>query len=86
MNLKCSKCGSEKIIPFATMLDRGQGSPGTLEALVGYSNPEAWIFKGSITATLKAQICGECGYTELIADNPAYLYSEYLRGKSQERD
>ena len=28
-------------------------------------------------------ICGECGYTELIADNPAALYDEYLKGESQ---
>ena len=81
MNLKCSKCGSEKIIPLATMLDRGQGSSGTLQALVGYTNPEAWVFKGSITATLKANICGACGYTELIADNPDSLYDQYLKAK-----
>jgi len=81
MNLKCSKCGSEKIIPLATMLDQGQYSPGTLQALVGCTNPEAWIFKGSITATMKANICGACGYTELIADNPTALYDEYLKAR-----
>jgi len=85
MNLKCSKCGSEKIIPLATMLDQGQGSPGMLQAFVGYTNPEAWVFKGSITATLKANICGECGYTELVADNPSDLYSQYVRGKLKKR-
>lgn len=81
MNLKCGKCGSEKIIPLAGMVDQGQGPDGTLKALVGYTNPEAWVFKGPIYATMKANICGECGYTELIAENPAALYEEYLKAK-----
>ena len=83
MNQKCSKCGSGKIIPLAGMVDQGQASDGKLKALVGYTNPEAWVFKGSIYATLKANICGECGYTELIANDPAALYDKYLKGESQ---
>jgi aerobic-type carbon monoxide dehydrogenase small subunit (CoxS/CutS family) len=78
MNLKCSKCGSGKIIPLAGMLDQGQHSDGELKARVGYTNPEAWMFKGAVYAKLKANICGECGYTELIAEDPAALYDAYL--------
>ncbi len=81
MNLKCSKCGSEKIIPLASMIDQGQASDGTLKALVGYTNPEAWVFKGAVYAKMKANICGECGYTELIAENAAALYGAYLRAR-----
>jgi ribosomal protein S27AE len=79
MNLKCSKCGSSKIIPLAGMIDQGQYSDGTLKARVGYTNPEAWVFKGAVYAKLKANICGECGYTELVAEEPAALYDAYLR-------
>jgi ribosomal protein S27AE len=79
MNLKCSKCGSAKVIPLVGMIDQGQGSDGTLMARVGYTNPEAWVFKGSVYAKLKANICGECGYTELVAENPGALYEAYLR-------
>jgi len=82
MNSKCSKCGSEKVILLAGMMDQGQYSDGTLKALVGYSNPEAWVFKGAVYAKLKANICGECGYTELIAEDPAALYDAYLKAKS----
>lgn len=82
MKPTCMKCGSDKIIPLAQMLDRGEGSTGKLEAFVGYSNPEAWVFKGTITARMKANICGQCGHTELVADNPAALYQEYMRGKA----
>ena len=81
MNLKCSKCGSGKIIPFASMIDQGQASDGTLKALVGYTNPEAWVFKGAVYAKMKANICGECGYTELIAEDAAALYDAYRKAK-----
>jgi hypothetical protein len=80
MNQQCSKCGSPKIIPLAGVIDQGQYSDGTLKARVGYTNPEAWVFKGPVYAKLRANICGECGYTELIAEDPAALYDAYLRG------
>jgi hypothetical protein len=83
MNLKCSKCGSAKVIPLVGMGDQGRGSDGILKAYV-YTNPEAWVFKGSVYAKLKANICGECGYTELVAENPTALYDAYL--KSGEHD
>ena len=81
MNPKCIKCGSEKIIPLVSMIDQGQYSDGTLKARVGYTNPEAWVFKGAVYAKMNANICGECGYTELIAENPAALYDAYLKAK-----
>ncbi len=82
MNPKCSKCGSDKIIPLATMVDQGQYSDGRLKAVVAYTNPEAWVFKGAVYAKLRANICGECGYTELIAENAAALYDAYLKVRS----
>ncbi len=82
MDPKCSKCGSERIIPLATMVDQGESSDGRLKAVVAYTNPEAWVFKGAVYAKLKANICGQCGYAELIAENPAALYDAYLKAKS----
>ena len=82
MNLKCSKCGSDRIIPLATMVDQGECSDGRLKAVVAYTNPEAWVFKGAVYAKLKANICGQCGYTELIAENAAALYDAYLKART----
>ncbi len=82
MNPKCSKCGSEKIIPLAAMVDQGEYSDGRLKAVVAYTNPEAWVFKGAVYAKLRANICGQCGYTELIAENATALYDAYLKAKS----
>jgi len=82
MNPKCSKCGSEKIIPLASMVDQGQHSDGRLKAIVAYADPEAWVFKGAVYARLRANICGQCGYTELIAENASELYDNYLKAKA----
>jgi hypothetical protein len=82
MKTKCIKCGSEKIIPLVGVMDQGQHSDGKLKALVGYTNPEAWVFKGAVYARLKANICGVCGYTELVAEDPAALYQAYIKAKA----
>jgi hypothetical protein len=79
MELRCAKCGSEKVIPLVSVQDQGQLSDGTLRAFVGYSNPEAWVFKGTIYARLRASICGQCGHTELTAQDPGALYEAYLK-------
>ena len=49
----------------------------------GKADPAAWVFKGTIYATLKANICGERGYAELIASDPAALYDEIMQGEAQ---
>ena len=67
MDAQCTKCGSDKLISLLSIADQGQYSDGTLKAHVGFTNPEAWLFKGAVYARLRATICGECGYTELFA-------------------
>jgi len=83
MNASCVKCGSEKIIPLVSIMDQGQYSDGKLKAHVGYTNPEAWLFKGAVYARLRATICGECGHTDLTAENPSALYEAYLKTQAQ---
>ena len=78
MKPNCTKCGSAKIIPMAAVADQGQGSDGRLKAFVE-THPDAWVFKGPVRAKLNATICGDCGYTELIAEDPAALYDAYLK-------
>ena len=79
MSNSCAKCGSTKLIPGVTVKDQGQYSDGQLKALVGYLNPEAMVFRGRTYAKLRATICGECGYVELWAEDPARLYEAYTR-------
>jgi hypothetical protein len=82
MDPVCSKCGSAKVIPFASIMDQGEYSDGSLKAHVGFTNPEAWLFKGPVYARLQATICGECGYTELTVVNPAAIYQAYLAAQA----
>ncbi len=79
MNTKCTKCGASKMITGIPVEDQGQPSDGQLKAHVGFLHPEAIIFRGSTYAELRANICGQCGYTELFADNPEVLYEAYTR-------
>lgn len=86
MDTQCAKCGSPKLIPLVGIQDQGQNSDGTLRTqAVGYTNPDAWIFKGPVAAKLHATICGECGYTELTAENPAALYDAFLKAMSKKQ-
>jgi hypothetical protein len=85
MTVQCTKCGSSKIIPLVGISDQGEYSDGSLRTqAVGYTNPDAWIFKGAISARLHASICGECGHTELTAENPAKLYEAFQKAIAKE--
>lgn len=68
----CSKCGSSEIVRDVRIMDRGHGSAdsGNFSAVV-YGNPEAWVFKGKVRVELSACVCGNCGFTELYAVDPA---------------
>ena len=79
MNATCAKCGSGKMMLEIPLKDQGQYSDGQLKAQVGFLHPEAAIFRGRTYAKLRANICGECGFTELFAENPRLLYEAYAR-------
>jgi hypothetical protein len=84
MDMQCAKCRSPKVIPMVGIKDQGNNSDGSLTTqAVGYTNPDAWIFKGPIATRLHATICGECGYTELTAENPAALYEAFMKATSK---
>jgi hypothetical protein len=63
------------MIPDVRIVDQGQHSD--LSVLVA-EEPQALIFRKNKRAALRAQICGECGHTELTAEDPGMLYEAYL--------
>jgi hypothetical protein len=79
--LCCSRCGSDKIIPDARVLDQGRNSDGQLYMMV-YGDPEALIFKDRLYGRLSAAICGRCGHVEFRVDNPGELYEHYRKSRS----
>lgn len=74
----CPRCGAEAVIPDARLVDRGDADARKPAEVGVMRNPEATFLKGEQRAELRAQICGECGFTELYATDPAALWSAYL--------
>ena len=72
----CEKCGSEKIIPELQIYDQGQNSDAkTHVAFPG--NPQATFFKEWVWGELRADVCGECGHTEIKVTEPQVLWEKY---------
>jgi hypothetical protein len=80
MAARCSKCGSDKVVPNAKLFDQGEHSDGALKAAFE-QHPSAWFFKGRVLSNLRATICGVCGFTELYAEDPLAIYERYLLSK-----
>ena len=83
LDVTCARCGSGKIIPRARVIDRGHynsAAAGSLRVSVE-RNPTALFFTGEERVETSARICGECGFTELFADEPAALYEAYLASR-----
>ena len=85
MNERCVKCGSDKIVPDAEILDQGHYSDGSLKAKFD-KNPSAIFFKGRVVSNLLALICARCGYTELYAERPEAIYEAYREATVQPTD
>ena len=74
----CPQCGSTQImtdVRVADALDEDLGAQVQRK-------PRAMLLKGTVRVQLKAQVCGECGYTELYAADPGRLLEAHRRGRS----
>jgi predicted nucleic-acid-binding Zn-ribbon protein len=76
---RCPKCASADVIPNVFVLELGHGNrPHNLKVVVD-EHPDAWLFKGEVQSSLKAWVCGACGYTELFAKDAAALLAAYRK-------
>jgi hypothetical protein len=76
MELTCLRCSSSKVVPNASVWDQGP-------ILISVAkNPAALLMKGTVTSGVHARVCGDCGHTELVADNPTALYDAHRASKS----
>ena len=80
---RCPKCGSPDVIPNVFVRE-DVVSAENLKAVVE-KNPDAFFyeFRGVVKTSLKAWVCGSCGYTELYAKNPAALLAAYRKREEQ---
>lgn len=81
--VRCARCGSDRVVPRATVWDQGENSTGTLQAYVE-SKPQALFFRGAIYSKLFARICAACGHAELFAEGAEALYKAYRKGLAAE--
>ena len=80
---QCAKCGSNSIIRRAMAVDKvtATGAERNFTVRVD-ADPTATVFKKSTRSDVHAWICGQCGYMELYADNPAELYEAFTASRS----
>jgi hypothetical protein len=76
-NATCAKCGSDKIVPRAKVMDRGDNNwRRELEIQVS-ANPQALIFTGDFRSPIHARVCAGCGHVEFYADSKDGLWEAY---------
>lgn len=63
------------------VLDRAHNTTQDLSVAV-HEKPDAFLFKGTQISSLHAQICADCGFTELYADDPKTLWEALREQKS----
>ncbi|HEY7331308.1 MAG TPA: hypothetical protein VH592_26980 [Gemmataceae bacterium] len=80
---QCPKCGSTDVIPNVYVTDDPAHTAWENVRAVVEQNPDAWVFKGQVMTSLKAWVCGACGYTELYAKNPTALLDAYRKREEQ---
>ena len=80
--MKCSRCGSEKIMPNLRIRDRYDAGVGQDLEVEVQANPDALIFKQAHRVALRATVCGECGNVGLSVENPQTLWKAYTQRKN----
>lgn len=79
--IKCMKCGSAEIVPHARVL---HGSDYDVHLGVD-ADPGALLFKESTRISLEARVCGQCGYTEMYATDPAALLAAWRHAQQSDK-
>lgn len=81
---RCTRCGSDAIIPDAFLYAEGYGSA---KLSVGvYKKPDAMVMKGPVRTTLQFRVCGDCGLIEAEADDFRALWAAYVERLAREFD
>lgn len=74
----CPRCGASRIIERASVIDNGLAGNDDTYVRVGPKLGSKFS-KSSHDEKLLARVCGDCGYTELYAQNPQVLWAFHQR-------
>ena len=80
--MNCAKCGSDKIMSNVKIVDEGMAGDKHDTSIEFHENPDAWVFKRTQKGTLRANVCGQCGYVELSVGNPKELWDLYKKNRT----
>jgi hypothetical protein len=75
----CLKCDSLDIIQDWPMVEHGHYNGELGLTIKVAAKPQAFIFKGAVESDLRGWICGQCGYIEWYAAQPADLLAAYRK-------
>ena len=76
---RCLKCDSDAMIPEVRVIDRGDANSTRHTTELGLATkPDALVFKGEVRSETYAMVCGDCGFIELYADDPAALWDAHV--------
>ena len=75
---RCLKCGSDAIVPDVLFLEKTNEGKRQPVQLAIRRKPNAWIFKDEVWQATQAQVCGDCGFVELYAPDPAALWDAHI--------
>ena len=75
MPTTCARCGSDKIIDNAKVEDHiSAGRRAALEVLIGHQEIGGIRGYKPVRFSLKARICGACGFTDMYVSEPAKMW------------
>ncbi len=80
---KCVFCGSEKVIPNATIVDHHFVDDKQDLTIEIAEKPNALIFKKTKKGILRVNICCSCGKLELFVDNTDELWDTYKKANDE---
>jgi predicted nucleic-acid-binding Zn-ribbon protein len=84
LSAACVKCGSTEIALGARVMDRTQYGEDDLRIRVD-GDPHAFVFTETERCPLEARVCGQCGYTEFYATDPATLFAAWRRSQESSK-
>lgn len=79
---ECPECGSHKIVRDALMREIGRNDFDQTIRVVYYEKPDSWISKQPVYSTVRAEVCGDCGYLQPYAEDFKRLWFAYLAANS----
>ena len=74
------------MVPDVRVIDRGDQNMRQSTELGLETDPQALFFKDEVRIGTRAQVCGECGFVEVYAADPARLWDAYVDRLSRDLD